>query len=59
MVYEDYRLCDELLSDLDKLEGWPDAVKTMQRNWIGNLSVLEINFTMEGLKPISVFHNTP
>ena len=26
---------EELLNDLDKLEQWPDAVKTMQRNWIG------------------------
>ena len=26
---------EELLNDLDKLEHWPEQVKTMQRNWIG------------------------
>ena len=26
---------EELLADLDQLEGWPEQVKTMQRNWIG------------------------
>ena len=26
---------EELLADLDTLEGWPESVRTMQRNWIG------------------------
>ena len=26
---------DELLEELDKMEGWPEKVRTMQRNWIG------------------------
>ncbi len=28
---------EELLNDIDNLEGWPEMVKTMQRNWIGQL----------------------
>lgn len=35
---------DELLKDLDKLEGWPDKVKTMQKNWIGKSIGAEISF---------------
>ncbi|WP_029933884.1 leucine--tRNA ligase [Thiomicrospira pelophila] len=39
---------DELLSDLDKLEGWPEQVKTMQRNWIGKSTGMEVAFPLEG-----------
>ncbi len=38
---------DRLLADLDKLSGWPENVKTMQRNWIGKSEGVEINFTLE------------
>lgn len=35
---------EELLSDLDKLDGWPEQVKTMQRNWIGKSHGCEVAF---------------
>ncbi|MHB1697157.1 MAG: leucine--tRNA ligase [bacterium] len=35
---------EELLKDLDVLQGWPDKVKTMQKNWIGKSSGLSIFF---------------
>lgn len=35
---------DELLKDLDLLKGWPEPVKTMQRNWIGRSEGLEFSF---------------
>lgn len=38
---------DELLNDLDKLDHWPDTVKTMQRNWIGRSEGVEITFNVK------------
>ncbi len=35
---------EELLADLDKLDGWPEQVKTMQRNWIGKSQGCEVHF---------------
>ncbi len=39
---------EELLNDLDKLEGWPEQVKTMQRNWIGKSFGCEVEFPIVG-----------
>ncbi|WP_065188150.1 leucine--tRNA ligase [Shewanella woodyi] len=35
---------DELLSDIDQLDEWPEQVKTMQRNWIGRSEGIEMTF---------------
>ena len=39
---------EELLNDLDKLDGWPEQVKTMQRNWIGKSFGCEVEFPIVG-----------
>ena len=46
---------DRLLEDLELLPGWPEKVKTMQRNWIGRSEGVEINFFTEMGEPIPVF----
>ena len=38
---------EELLSELDNLPGWPERVKTMQRNWIGKSFGVEIHFPLD------------
>ncbi len=38
----------ELLDDMDSLQGWPEPVLTMQRNWIGRSVGCEIDFPVEG-----------
>jgi leucyl-tRNA synthetase len=37
---------EELLNDLDKLDGWPEQVRTMQRNWIGKSRGVEFSFKL-------------
>jgi len=51
---------DELLESLHELDGWPDAVKTMQANWIGRSSGLEIDFAVDGQDaPLTVYTTRP
>ncbi|MCV5276590.1 hypothetical protein OFC49_38270, partial [Escherichia coli] len=49
----------ELLDDLDKLEGWPEMVKTMQRNWIGRSEGVELKFEVKGQQDLEVYTTRP
>lgn len=54
---------EELLADLDKLKGWPEAVRAMQRNWIGKSRGVELAFglaaPLAGLDRIEVYTTRP
>ena len=51
---------DELLKDLSLLEGWPERVKTMQRNWIGRSEGLEFTFEIPALNDkVAVYTTRP
>ncbi len=53
---------DRLLADLDKLPGWEDSIKEMQRNWIGKSEGAEIQFSINDSKineKITVFTTRP
>ena len=54
------KFSETLLSDLEKLDGWPNKVKLMQKNWIGKSFGCEINFELLGLDDkIKVFTTRP
>ena len=53
---------EELLSDLNELNEWPDKVKIMQKNWIGKSFGCEIDFKIEGsenVKSIKCYTTRP
>ena len=51
---------DELLEELDRMPGWPESVKTMQRNWIGRSEGVELTFDVVGEdEPLTVFTTRP
>jgi len=58
--YRITKYADRLLADLDGLTGWPEKVKTMQRNWIGRSEGAEIDFQLPGLgETLTVFTTRP
>ncbi len=50
---------EELLNDLDKLYGWPNSVKIMQKNWIGKSIGLEITFPRKNSDSLIIYTTRP
>ena len=46
---------EELLADLDDLEGWPNNVREMQRNWIGKQEGASVAFDIPGYGDVDIF----
>ena len=57
MKITDY--AEELLSYLDRLDGWPESVKTMQRNWIGRSEGIDITFKVDEKLTLSAYTTRP
>ena len=49
---------DRLLTDIDKLKGWPDKVKTMQANWIGKSKGATVDFKVDGSDEVLTVYTT-
>lgn len=49
----------ELLDELDNLDGWPEKVKTMQRNWIGRSEGVELTFEVSNQADLEVYTTRP
>ncbi|TVQ74073.1 MAG: leucine--tRNA ligase [Chromatiaceae bacterium] len=50
---------EELLNGLDNLPGWPEQVRTMQRNWIGRSEGVEVAFPVDGGEPLRIYTTRP
>lgn len=50
---------EELLKDLDQLDGWPEQVRLMQKNWIGKSRGMEVTFSGNGHDGLTVFTTRP
>ena len=53
------KFSNDLLKDLDTLQGWPEKVKLMQKNWIGKSIGCEIDFLMSNEKKLKIFTTRP
>ena len=50
---------EQLLTDLDTLDQWPEQVRTMQRNWIGRSEGVDLDFSLKDGTALSVYTTRP